>query len=164
MDHIQSIHFLKFIFSFVCAGLHCLAGFSLVVENRCSVLASLWGGIFCLQSMGSRELRLNSSSTCHKPRSIEACASQLLSLRCRAWKPVYTFSHIYTKVGFPGDSDIKESPWNMGDPGSVPGSGGSPGEGNGHPLQYSCLEDSMDRGAWRDTVHGVTKSWARLGD
>ena len=41
MDHFQSIHFLKFIFSFVCAGLHCLAGFSLVVENRCSVLASL---------------------------------------------------------------------------------------------------------------------------
>ena len=46
----------------------------------------------------------------------------------------------------------------LGDVGSVPGSGRSPGEGNGNPLQYSCLENSMDRGAWQATVHGVTKS------
>ena len=49
--------------------------------------------------------------------------------------------------GFPGGSDGKESAFNAGDPGSTPGSGRSPGEGNGNPLQYSCLENSMDRGA-----------------
>ena len=51
-----------------------------------------------------------------------------------------------------------------GDLGSTPGLGRSPGEGNGYPLQYSCLENSMDRGAWWATVHGVAKSWARLSD
>ena len=50
--------------------------------------------------------------------------------------------------GFPGGSDGKASAFNMGDPGSIPGSGGSPGEGNGNPLQYSCMENSMDGGAW----------------
>ena len=47
----------------------------------------------------------------------------------------------------------------VGDLRSIPGSGRSPGEGNGYPLQYSCLENSMDRGAWRATVHGIAKSW-----
>ena len=56
---------------------------------------------------------------------------------------------------------LRESACNAGDPGSIPGSGGSPGEGNGYPLQYSCLENSMDRGTWQATVHGVTKSWTR---
>ena len=51
-------------------------------------------------------------------------------------------------MGFPGDSDRKESTCNVGDPGSIPRLGRSPGEGNGNPLQYSCLENSMDRGAW----------------
>ena len=53
---------------------------------------------------------------------------------------------------------------NAGDPGSIPGWGRSPGEGNGNPLQYSCLENSMDGGAWWATVHGVAKSWTRLSD
>ena len=57
-----------------------------------------------------------------------------------------------------GGSDSKESASNAGEVGSIHESGRSPGEGNGTPLQYSCLENSMDRGAWRDTVHGVTKS------
>ena len=60
--------------------------------------------------------------------------------------------------GFAGGSDGKESACNAGDPGSIPGSGRSPGEGNGYPLQYSCLEIPMDRGAWQTTVHGVEKS------
>ena len=59
--------------------------------------------------------------------------------------------------GFPGGSDGKESALKAGDPASTPGLGRFHGEGNGHPLQYSCLENSMDRGAWRATVHGVTK-------
>ena len=66
--------------------------------------------------------------------------------------------YIHTLEGFPGDSLVKNLPANAGDMGSIPGSGRSPGEGNGNPLQYSCLENSMDRGAWWATVHGVTKS------
>ena len=53
---------------------------------------------------------------------------------------------------------MKESACNAGDPGSVPGLGRSPGEGNGNSIQYSCLENSMDRGTWRATVHGVAES------
>ena len=60
-------------------------------------------------------------------------------------------------MGFPCSSVGKESACNAGDLGSIPGSGRSPGEGNGNPLQYSCLENLMDRGAWRATVHGVTR-------
>ena len=61
---------------------------------------------------------------------------------------------------------VKNPPANAGDardPGLIPGSERSPGGGNGTPLQYSCLENPMDRGAWQATVQGVTKSWARLG-
>ena len=64
----------------------------------------------------------------------------------------------------PGGSDGKAPACNAGDPGSIPGSGRSTGEGNGNPLQYSCLENSMDGEAWWATVHGVTKSWAQLSD
>ena len=60
-------------------------------------------------------------------------------------------------MGFPGDSDGKASACNAGDPGSIPGLGRSPGERNGNPLQYSCLENSMDRGAWQATVYWVAK-------
>ena len=69
-----------------------------------------------------------------------------------------------TILGFPGGSEGKASTCDEEDPGSIPGSGRSPGEGNGNPLQYSCLENPMDRGAWRATVPGVTKSWTRLSD
>ena len=71
------------------------------------------------------------------------------------------FAH---KWGFPGGSDGEESACKAGNAGSVPGSGRSPGEGNGNPLQYSCLEHPMDRGAWQTTVHEVAKSWTRQGD
>ena len=66
--------------------------------------------------------------------------------------------------GFPGGSEVKASACNVGDLGSIPGSGRSPGEGNDNPLQYSCLENPMDGGAWWATVHGVAKSRTRLGD
>ena len=59
---------------------------------------------------------------------------------------------------FPGGSDGKLSAYNVGDPGSIPGWGRSPGEGNGNPLQYSCLENIMDGGAWWATFQGVAKS------
>ena len=67
-------------------------------------------------------------------------------------------------MGFPGGSEVKASAGNAGVPGSIPGSGRSPGEGNGNPLQYSCLENPMDGGAWWATVHGVAKSQTRLSD
>ena len=60
--------------------------------------------------------------------------------------------------GFSGGSDGKGSAYNAGDLALIPGSGRSPGEGNGNPLQYSCLENSMDRGAWQTTVLGVAES------
>ena len=66
--------------------------------------------------------------------------------------------------GFPGGSDGRESACNAGDQGLIPGSGRPPGEGNSNPLKYSCLKNSMDRGAWRATVHGVTKSQTWLSD
>ena len=59
--------------------------------------------------------------------------------------------------GFPGGSVVKNLPANAGDAGSIPGSGRSPGEGNGNPLQDSCLENPTDRGAWQAIVHGVPK-------
>ena len=62
-------------------------------------------------------------------------------------------------LGFPGGSDGKEFACNAGDPGLIPGLGRSPGGGHGNTLQFSCLENSMDRGAWQATVHGVAKSW-----
>ena len=60
--------------------------------------------------------------------------------------------------GFPGGSDSKVSAYNAGDQGSIPGSGRPPREKNGYPFQYSCLENSMERGAWWAIVHGVTES------
>ena len=63
-----------------------------------------------------------------------------------------------------GGSDSKESACNVGDTGLILVSGRSPEEGNGNPLQYSCLENSMDRGAWWATVRGVTKSWTQLNN
>ena len=72
------------------------------------------------------------------------------------------YTPLIAKMGFPGSSDHKESAYNAGDLGSIPGSGRLPGEGNGNPLQYPCLENSMGRGAWWATVHGVAKSRTQL--
>ena len=72
-------------------------------------------------------------------------------------------------MGFPGGTVVKKLPANAGDTrdsgstaGSIPGLGRYPGRGNGNPLQYSCLENSMDRGAWQVIVHGLAKSQTRL--
>ena len=65
-------------------------------------------------------------------------------------------------LGFPGGSAVKNLPANAGDRGSVPGSGISPGEENGNPLQYTCLENPMDGGDWQATVCGVSKSQTQL--
>ena len=66
--------------------------------------------------------------------------------------------------GLASGSDVKESTCKVGDMGSIPGLGKSPGERNGYPLQCSCLENPMDRGAWQATVHGVAKSQTQLSN
>ena len=67
-------------------------------------------------------------------------------------------------MGYPGGSEIQNLPSNAEDVGLIPGSGRSPGEGNGNPLQYFCLGNPTDRGIWWATVHGVTKSWTQLSN
>ena len=78
----------------------------------------------------------------------------------RIWNE-YEFTYYQ---GFPGGSEVKASAWNAGDLGSIPGLGRSPGGGNGTPLQYSCLENPMDGGAWWAIAHGVAKSQTWLSD
>ena len=67
-------------------------------------------------------------------------------------------------AGFPGGSEVKASACNAGDLGSIPGLGRFPGEGNGNPLLYSCLENSMDKGVWWAIAHGVTKCQTKLSN
>ena len=76
----------------------------------------------------------------------------------------HTHTHTYRVLilGFPGGSDGKESACNAGDLYSIPGSGRSPVGGHDNSLQYSCLENPMDRGTWRAIVHGVANSWTQL--
>ena len=78
--------------------------------------------------------------------------------------PSFPGSGLFQWVGFLCGSVVKNSPSSAGDAGSVPGSGRSPGEGNGYPLQYSRLGNPMDRGAWWARVHGIAKSSTRLSD
>ena len=80
------------------------------------------------------------------------------------WHSVFFIVQLLHPWGFPVGSDGKESAFNVGDLGLISGSGRSPGEGNGNPLQYSCLENSMDGGAWWATVHGVAKSRTWLSE
>ena len=84
-------------------------------------------------------------------------------IRLLASKNILSIKWNNRHKNFPGGSEVKLSAWNAGDLGSIPGSGRSPGEGNGNPLQY-CLENPMDGGAWWATVHRVTKSRTRLSD
>ena len=87
--------------------------------------------------------------------SCVSCTGRQTLYHCTTWE---SHIHIYTC-----GSNSQESACNAGDSGVIPGLGRSQGEGNGYPLQYSCLENSMDRGAWRATVHGwqrIRQDWA----
>ena len=81
-----------------------------------------------------------------------------MSNTCNTQVIYLAYWHLTIESGFPGGSDGEESACSAGDPDSIPGSGKSPGEGNDNPLWYSCLENSMDGGAWWAVVCGVTKS------
>ena len=104
------------------------------------------------------------------PTRDQTCASCIGSLKSsplvhQESPPKYIFLHEFLNIllqamDFPGGSEDKESICNAGDLGLIPVTGRSTGEGNGYPLQYSCLENSMDRGAWWATAHGVSKSQA----
>ena len=93
-------------------------------------------------------------------------AGEALLWKNLRWTFVCSFYYgsIYIKKGLPGGSDGKASASNVEDPGSIAGLGRSSEEGNGNPLQYPCLENPMDGGAWQATVCGVTKSRTRLSD
>ena len=80
-------------------------------------------------------------------------------LRCIWLRMLYNF-----KVGSPGGPVVKNPPANVGNMGLITGSGRSPGEGNGNPLQYSCLGNRMNRRAWEAAVYGVTKNWTQLNN
>ena len=81
-----------------------------------------------------------------------------------SFKPAFSLSSYMCYYTIPGGSDGKVSAYNVGDLGSIPGSGRSPGKGNGNPLRYSCLENPVDGGSWKATVHGVAKSQTWLND
>ena len=93
----------------------------------------------------------------HVLRSFSKSGSSSFSLSSFLFILLF-LDHAFAVVGFPGGSDGKESACIAGDLCLTPGLGRSPGEGNGNPLQYSCLENSKDRGAWWVTVHGFTES------
>ena len=88
--------------------------------------------------------------------------TQVLSFKLNIW--ILFIYLVISVLGFPCGSVVKNLSANVGDMGLIPGSGRSPGGGNGNPLQYSCLGNPMDRGAWQATVHGIAKSWTQLSD
>ena len=96
---------------------------------------------------------------CCPDRQAEAAPRRL---HPRKWWLWYLTGGYYMQRDCPGGSNGKESACNAGDPSLIPGLGRSPGEGNGNPLQYSCLENSKDRGAWWVIIHRVAKSQTRL--
>ena len=88
-----------------------------------------------------------------------------LKSESRAWLwQVVSGLHNLVFMGFYGGSEVENPPANAGDRGLIPGSGGSPGEGNGNPLQYSCMENPTDRGASRAVVPVVAKSWREFSN
>ena len=90
----------------------------------------------------------------------------MFETRCITSGPLFPLSNPtpWSRFGFLGGSDSKASACNAGDPGLIPGWGRSPGEGNGNPLQYACLENSMNGGAWLASIYGAAKSWTQMSN
>ena len=126
-------------------------------------------GYVCADFFGTWKIMYTEISKCYHgtPTVNYFCSTKLLFL---LWDfvthlcSVFTLRGLPLEVGFRGSSDGKESACNAGDPGFIPGSEMSPGEENGCPLQCSCLENPVHRGAWWATVHGVTKNRTWLND
>ena len=145
-------------------------GFSVVLEQLCCAYAV---GVFILQGpcvfcgssffslvLNTRRLRANFCLIDSKDSMSCILLIPLPSL-------MFLISNLFDiplSVCSPGGSDRKEFACNAGGPGSIPESGRSPAEGNGYPLHYSCLENSMDRGTWQATVHGASERWTRVSD
>ena len=119
---------------------------------------ALLQGIFLIQKLNPHLLHLTALAGRFFTTSTKITWTVFKLLEMRGPDPMYLI------LIFPGGSVGKESACNVGDMSLIPGLGRSPGEGNCNPLKNSCLENSMDRGDWWATVHGVTKSWTQLSD
>ena len=108
------------------------------------------------QASALNDLGSDSAMTCAQLMCLCDGGDGVLDKHCNT--NFFCSSCVMVPPDFPDGSDGKSSAYNVGDPGSVPGSGRSPREGNGNPLWYFCLENPMDGGAWWATVHSVTKS------
>ena len=140
------------------------------------VLCSRWLRLDYQNSASSRDLRghlfwslyvINKESKVREIMRLETSSRthSYLAHRGQCWKPsLLVLGQDLAAPPLLGGSDGKASAYNAGDLGSIPGSGRSPGEGNGNPFQYSCLENPMDGGTWLTTVHRVAKSRTRLSD
>ena len=105
----------------------------------------------------SQASRVTDTSNSNSSHALERCPPNFAK-----WH--FMFPNLHSTLAPLVAQMVKNLPCNVGDLGLIPGFGKSPGEGDGYPLQYSCLENPMDRGAWRATVYGVTESRTRLSD
>ena len=107
-------------------------------------------------------MRVDFTASHYKKKIVKYMRWWILSKHCGNHFTVYTYIYYIIILELPCNSNGKELACNTGNLGSNPGSGRSSGEGNGNPLQHSCLENPMDREAWWATFHGVAKNWTRL--
>ena len=124
-----------------------------------------WSGLPFPSLRGSSKRRDQTWVSCIASRFFTIWVIWAQNLKKKKKRVKYSIDHfVYWLMSFPGGSDSKESACNAGDLSSIPRSGRCPGEGNSYPLQYSCLENPMDRRPWQATVHGITKSRTWLSD
>ena len=147
--------------------LHCFHVLAIViraaVNTRVHVSLSILFSLRCMPSSGIARSYGSSRASLVAQSVKNLPAMQETLVRFLGWEDLLEKGKA-THFSFPGGSDGKESSCNVGDLGSILELGRSPGRGDGHPLQYSCLENSLDRESWRAAVHGVTKSWIQLSD